>query len=296
MEFHILDTESVYRRLLAASDASTREAIFRTELIEPFQGLVNLMGGGDGLAAFAQWGMKPEQFTGASGAALESHLDILSSANAWTRAARALETGWAAFADYAARIPTERIVFGLMLVDMSAVPGQRGYSGFGALPGYIMTTYGVPDDYNLVRVEGATVHELHHNILNAVFPRNFMFETTVADYMVMEGLAESFAAELYGEDKIGHYVTEFDESRLEETIANFKGALDKTGFNTLRAYIFGDSMASYSGFQPVGVPPFAGYALGYRVVQAYLKRTGVHVADATFVPTAEIIAGSGVFG
>jgi uncharacterized protein YjaZ len=294
MDFHILDTESIYRRLLAAPNAAEREAIFRAELVEPFQGLVNRMGGGDGLASFAQWGMKPEQFTGESD--LTSHLETLAATDAWGRAARALERGWAAFADYADRIPTERIVFGLMLVDMSAVPGQRGYSGFGAIPGYIMTTYGVPDDYNLVRVEAATVHELHHNLLNAVFPRNFMFEATVADYMVMEGLAESFAAELYGEDKIGFYVTEFDESRLDETIASFKGAFDKTGFNTLRAYIFGDAIAEYSGLQAVGVSPFAGYALGYRVVQAYLKRTGKRVADATFVPTSEIIAESGVFG
>ncbi len=292
MHFHILDTESTYRRLLAAPDAAAREAIFRAELIEPFQGLVNIMGGGDGLAAFAQWGMSPEQFADAS---LAPSLDALASADAWARAARALEMGWTAFAPYADRIPTERIVFGLMLNDMSGVPGQRGYSGFGALPGYIMTTYGAPDAYNLARVEGATVHELHHNLLSAAFPRSFMFETTVADYMVMEGLAESFAAELYGEDKIGFYVTEFDDTRLDETITAFASALDKTGFNTLRAYIFGDPMAAYSGYQPVGVPLYAGYALGYRVVQAYLKRTGKRVAEATFAPTADIIAGSGIF-
>jgi uncharacterized protein YjaZ len=45
----------------------------------------------------------------------------------------------------------------------------------------------------------------------------------------------------------------------------------------------------------MGVPPFAGYALGYKVVQAYLGRTGATVADATMLPAKEIIAGSGFF-
>ena len=44
-----------------------------------------------------------------------------------------------------------------------------------------------------------------------------------------------------------------------------------------------------------GVPAFAGYALGYRVVQAYLKRTGKNVVEATFVPAQEIVAQSGFF-
>ncbi len=61
MDFQIVDTQSAYRRLLDTPDAATRAAIYRQELIEPFAGLVQFFGG-DGLAAFAQWGMRPEQF------------------------------------------------------------------------------------------------------------------------------------------------------------------------------------------------------------------------------------------
>jgi uncharacterized protein YjaZ len=43
------------------------------------------------------------------------------------------------------------------------------------------------------------------------------------------------------------------------------------------------------------VPPFAGYALGYQVVQAYLKRSGKKVVETFFVPAAEIIAESQFF-
>jgi uncharacterized protein YjaZ len=43
------------------------------------------------------------------------------------------------------------------------------------------------------------------------------------------------------------------------------------------------------------MPTYGGYAIGYRVVQAYLKRTGSSVKEATFVPAAEIVAESGYF-
>jgi uncharacterized protein YjaZ len=113
--------------------------------------------------------------------------------------------------------------------------------------------------------------------------------------MIGEGLAESYAAELYGEDKLGPWVTDFDDARLEQTKAIFREGLTVRGFNIARSYIFGGQVQQEMGLPPVDVPPFAGYAMGYRVVQAYLKRTGKRVADATFVPAAEIIATSGFF-
>jgi uncharacterized protein YjaZ len=44
-----------------------------------------------------------------------------------------------------------------------------------------------------------------------------------------------------------------------------------------------------------GVPNFAGYAIGYRVVRQFLKRTGKSVAETTFLPSREIIEESGFF-
>ena len=69
-----------------------------------------------------------------------------------------------------------------------------------------------------------------------------------------------------------------------------------TGFDTLRGYIFGDGIAQMQGGEGVGVPTYAGYALGYFVVQNYLRRTGKSVVETTFVPAREIIAESGFFG
>ena len=113
--------------------------------------------------------------------------------------------------------------------------------------------------------------------------------------MIMEGLAESFAAELYGEGVVGYYVTDFDEAQLEQAKRVIGGALEVTGFNAVRGYIFGDALAGTWGFEKAGVPNFAGYGIGYRVVQAYLKRTGKKVAETTFLPAEEIIAESGYF-
>jgi uncharacterized protein YjaZ len=292
MQFHIVDTEAAYRRLLDTQDAAQRQAIFRQELVEPFAGLVQFLGG-DGLAAFASWGMSADQFAHDRREPMAAIIAALVAGDAWNRAVKALEQGWTAFAAYAARISLETITFALCVAGMDSPPG---YTGFGGIPGWIMTVYGVPDEYNLARIEAATVHELHHNLGGAANPRNTnMMTLTVAEYMIMEGLAESFAAELYGEDMVGPWVTGFDDANLERGKALFRDALNMTGFNTIRSYIFGDVSAERTELPQAGVPPFAGYALGYRVVQAYLNRAGKNVVEATFVPAHEIIAQSGFF-
>ena len=100
-------------------------------------------------------------------ATMATIIEKLAAADAWNRAAQSLDKGYAAFAAYADRIPTENITFGLYIADMSAAPQAHGYTGFGAIPGWIMTAYDMPDEYNLERVEAATVHELHHNLAAA---------------------------------------------------------------------------------------------------------------------------------
>ncbi len=297
MKFIIINTEAAYRRMLDETDTDKREAIFRRELVEPFIGLVQTFGGNDGMAQFAQWGMTPKRFEGSGRDTMAAIIEGLAKGDAWNRAAGSLEKGFDAFAAYADRIPTKSITFGLYISDMSAMPQAHGYSGFGAIPGWIMTNYDIPDEYNLARVEAATVHELHHNLAtaaDAVAFKNIM-NVSVGQYMIGEGLAESFAAELYGADKIGPWVTEFDDSTLEKTKAIFRDGMNSKGFNLVRSYIFGGSIAAQMGLPAVDVPLYAGYALGYRVVQAYMQRTGKNVVDTTFVPAEEIIRESRFF-
>jgi uncharacterized protein YjaZ len=97
---------------------------------------------------------------------------------------------------------------------------------------------------------------------------------TVGEYIVGEGLAESVATELYGEGVVGFYVTDLDEAELERARRVLGGALDLTGFDEVRSCMFGDALARYMGLPPAGVPDYAGYAVGYRLVQRYLRRCG----------------------
>jgi len=68
-----------------------------------------------------------------------------------------------------------------------------------------------------------------------------------------------------------------------------------SGFDKIRAYIFGDEIAKQWGAPALGLPYCAGYTIGYQVVQAYLQRTGQTATEATFVPWREIIEASGFF-
>ncbi len=295
MKFNIINTEAIYRRMLAEPDESRRASIFRNELIAPYEGLIQTFGGGEGMAMFRQWAIyTPDMLADGGREALVAVLDRLAAHDAWNQAISALDDARVAFEPYADRIPLDTIQFGLFPTDIKkTLPMDRGYSGFGGVPGYIMVTYSDPNEYNLPRLKGAVVHELHHNVRFTLFP--FTMMVTVGEYIIAEGLAESFAAELYGEDMVGYYVTDFDGAELATARRVIGNALHVTGFNEVRGYIFGDGVSTHMGRPAVGVPNYAGYAIGYRVVQQYLKRTGRTVAETTFIPAKAIIEESRFF-
>jgi uncharacterized protein YjaZ len=296
VEFKIIDTASFYRRLLATDDLAEREHLYRQELLEPFAGMFRIFGGGDALSMAKMWGLyTPEDFSNGARPKIESLLAALAAHDAWGKAAEALERGRQAFAPFADRLRLETVTFALVLADLSrANPIDRGYTGFGGIPGYVLAVYGDANDYTLPRLGGACVHELNHNLRFSVFPFNPM-QVTVGEYSIAEGLAEAFAAELFGEEVIGYYVTDINEEELATARQVIGSALEVTGFNEVRSYIFGDTISAHMGRAKAGVPDFAGYAIGYRVVRQYLARTGKTVAEATFVPAQEIITESGFF-
>lgn len=149
-------------------------------------------------------------------------------------------------------------------------------------------------DYNISRLPGLVVHEMHHLVRLRVFPWN-MNTVTVGDYIILEGTAESFASALFGEDCIGYYVTDFDERELDTARTCIGEGLNETGFDVIRSYIFGDYWAEKMNLPQFGVPAYGGYAIGYRVVQAYMQRTGHSIEETTFIPSDEIIRESGFF-
>ncbi len=185
----------------------------------------------------------------------------------------------------------EGVTFALALADPTPdlMERHKGYMGAGSFSDWILAI-AWPNNYNLPRLPALATHELHHKVRLAFEPWND--ETTVGQYLVMEGLAEVFAAESFGEDLLGPWSKALSEDELEKVRPVMHEALEVTGFNEIRGYIFGDWAAARSGYEPRGLPDFVGYSMGYRVVREYLRNTGNSVVEASYVPWREIIRGS----
>ena len=65
----------------------------------------------------------------------------------------------------------------------------------------------------------------------------------VADYIIIEGLADSFATALYGKEFLGPWVTSIDNEDLEYSIYVIKEGLNVKGFAEVSSYMFGDDFA-----------------------------------------------------
>src|SRR5262249_54910801 len=131
MKLHIIDVESIYRRLLNSASAQEREAIYRQELLAPFEGMMRIMGGGDPLEQAKMWTMyTPEDFVGEQRPIIEDMVRQLTDDGAWQKSATALERGAAAFAPYADRIALDNISCAVVLTKHNSNMPSRGYNGF----------------------------------------------------------------------------------------------------------------------------------------------------------------------
>jgi len=70
-------------------------------------------------------------------------------------------------------------------------------------------------------------------------------------------------------------------------------ALGATTPGVVAAYLYGDALVAPQGHPTVGLPPYAGFEVGYRLVRAYLWRTGRSLAEAMTTSPAEILAETG---
>ncbi|MEG0733018.1 MAG: DUF2268 domain-containing putative Zn-dependent protease [Vagococcus sp.] len=190
------------------------------------------------------------------------------------------------------KINVDELYFGMYLADPAVLSSQNNYCGFGGIPGFIHTTI-LPNDYNTPRLPSLIAHEFHHNIRMSYFDWKYG-DITVGDYIVIEGLAESFAKEMYGEEWIGSWAT-LEEDDLEYSIEVFKDALDIKGFAEVSSYLYGDTFAKEKGYSPVGLSDCAGYAVGYKVVQEFMKKNKVSIFEATLLEEKEILNGCGLF-
>jgi uncharacterized protein YjaZ len=191
------------------------------------------------------------------------------------------------------KIKAEELAFGLFIADPHKLELVKGYCGFGGIPGFIQVTMH-PNSYNIPRIPAVIAHEFHHNIRFSYFDWDHG-NITVGEYLIIEGLAESFARKSYGEDLLGPWVTSLDEEDLEYSTQIVKDALNIKGFAEVSSYMFGDTYAKEQGYSPVGLSPFAGYAIGYKAVQSFMNRNHVGIAEATLLHADDIIGHCGLF-
>lgn len=295
MEIRVHDTLRIYQKMIQTGSLAERETIYREELLYPFVSTLATLAGSstdgiDALEMVKMWGfLLPSDLDH-----YPTALQLLEEYDVWTQSKAVLETCAQQFAAYDDKIGLDAIDFGVFLGHADTNPLNRGYTGFGGIPGAIFAVYSRPDNENLGKLAGLVAHEFHHNMQFSIFPWDHA-RVSLKQWMVYEGLAESFATELYGNDMLGYYVTDFDMAQFEETKSIIQEHLDLQGFNAVRSYIYGDALADTFGFEKVGVPPFAGYAMGYHIVQAYLRNHDASVVAATFVRPDDIVEQSGFF-
>lgn len=222
---------------------------------------------------------------------VEQGVEKLIEANAWRRLTEALQRGVAALqADNPAiNVPDLQVL--LVLGDPANkyfVDEIQGLSAFGGISGYITITVW-PTPQVLDRLEAIAVHELHHNVRYS--PGGIVWDpmtVTVGEQVISEGLADEFAAELYGDRGYTHFVS--DRTRDDdEVLAKVSTGLSVTGMQNFTAWVHGDASAQLLGAEPVGLPTGAGYAAGTRLVRAYLDATGTTAAQAVASPADEIL-------
>lgn len=72
-------------------------------------------------------------------------------------------------------------------------------------------------------------------------------------------------------------------------------SLEVNDARVIAAHLYGDLIVAAQGHPTVGLPPYAGFEIAHRLVQSYLQRTGVSIAEAVSKTTEEILSESGFF-
>ena len=285
MEIIIQDTLNLYKEMLNLPEGERRE-FFSSELIKPFNPMFEIM----------HMPRTPEamgciELFGRDSKMLEM-LERLEKAGAWNNAKMTIEAAVERFEKACIPLP-EKVVVGIFLGNPEYLAMVEGYTGMGSIPGYIQIMID-PNEKNLPKLNACIAHEFHHNVLFHNAKWNFMTEVTVGKYLAVEGLAESFAASMFGEEYIGPWVTGVQGADLEIARKIISKSLDVKGFMEVRKYIYGKH-PMIPETQDFGMPFCGGYAVGYHVIQAYLKKTGISIEKATIIDGDEIMKASSYF-
>ncbi|MGP3975610.1 DUF2268 domain-containing protein [Streptomyces sp. 8N114] len=217
-------------------------------------------------------------------------------AGVWSRIEESLGTAWEHLSGAVPGIEHADTVDVVLVLgnpdDEHLTVRSRGYFGMGGFPGLIHLVMW-PTDTSLEKIGHVAAHELHHNVRYANVHWDPM-AVTVGEWVVSEGLAEAFVRELVGEQAMGHWSQTLTGPELDRAYEKITADIDVAEMEKLTAYVLGDATAQYMGHQPVGLPDFAGYAAGLRIVDAHLAASGLTAARSTALPAREILTNAGV--
>ncbi|MEU6175445.1 DUF2268 domain-containing putative Zn-dependent protease [Streptantibioticus parmotrematis] len=223
-------------------------------------------------------------------------LERMREAGVWDDVEASLGTAWERIADAVPGVGHAGTVHVAVVLgdpdDEHLVERSGGCFGLGGIPGAILLVVW-PTGTSLRHVGHTAAHELHHNVRYANV-RWDPVNVTVGEHVVAEGLAEAFVRELAGEQAMGPWSRSLTGAGLDRAYERITADIDVAGMRNLTAYVLGDATARRMGQPTVGLPDFAGYPVGLRVVDAHLAATGLTAAASTALPAREILANAGI--
>lgn len=287
-------SDEAYRKIMLAP-AKQKNDIYRYEFMKTFEKKWSMYhcplkakqeGGYDVVMASGMLGyLMPENIN----QNWEESINLLSDQTFWSNCKKSIENSLEYFVKRGIELPIREYLFTVTLGDPES-PYYKlcdNYSGDGGIPGYIFGSL-VPSEYTMAIMPVALAHETNHNVRFQFIKWNQ--NISLGEYIVCEGLAENFAAVMYGYEKVGPWVTKTKEETLNDYIKPLiREALDIQGFDNITAYMYGDELALMRDFIPAGMPYCAGYACGYHLIRYYLEKTGRDIADITVLPAQEIL-------
>ena len=294
MKITAIRSDRIYREMMDAAPAE-KDTIYRDKLMKPFAfkwaciGIplrAETDGGYDVVSAAARSGYyAPAQITEER----RGEIEQISNEAFWEDCENSIRNTLSGFEQHGIKLPQQEYVFTVVLSDprspMTVMAGDC--CGDGGIPGYIIGSM-VPNERSLSQLPVTLAHETNHNVRWQFM--QWSSQITLADMIVSEGLAETFAAAMFGEDKVGKWVRETTPETLRETVKPLiRANLMTSDFQELSYCLYGDGIMALRGGQPIGMPYCGGYACGYALIGHYLKKTGASIYEATITPTGEIL-------
>lgn len=294
MKITAIRSDRIYRSMMSAAPEE-KDNLYRDALMGPFEFKwacvgaplrAKTAGGYDVVSAAAMSGYDvPAQITQER----REEIERISSDAFWADCERSIRSTLEGFEQHGITLPKQEYVFTVLLSNpnspMTAMAGD--YCGDGGIPGYIIGSI-VPNERSLALLPVALAHETNHNVRWQFM--QWSNQITLADMIVSEGLAETFAANMFGEDKVGRWVRETSPQTLRDVVKPLiRDRLGTSNFAALSSYLYGDAIMALRGGQPIGMPYCGGYACGYALIGHYLRKTGASIYEATITPTGEIL-------